>query len=111
MIFRIQCNHCIFLNESVNKLGPNGITKILSRAWCDQHILYNSAIYATDTAQNCTVHIIPKLFQTCQIFSLFSASGLWRKIKKIWLPTYMHIDISFAQSDQGADTQVSLQNH
>lgn len=79
MILQIHCNHCILKNEGVNKLGPNGITKILSRAWCDQHILHSSAIYATDTAQNCTVHNIPALFQTCQISSLFSVSGLWKK--------------------------------
>lgn len=82
MVFQTSCNYCGFLNEHINKFGPNGITKIFSKAWCDQHIPHSQQ-YMPQTAQNYTVHIIPALVQTCQIFSLFSALDLWRKVKKI----------------------------
>lgn len=80
----------VFLSEHVNKLEPNSITKILSRAWCDQHVPHISVIYARDTAQNYTVHTIPALFP-----HFLCIRPMKKKVKKIWLPTYMPTDISF----------------
>lgn len=111
MIFQTPCNYCGFENEHVNKLGPKSITKILSRARCDQHILHSSAIYATDSTKlHCAYYssIISNLSNFLTFLCIWSMK---KNEENMITHLHAHRHLFCTIRPRMSRQQVSLQNH